>query len=123
MNKQEIEETIAILKSMIPVYEMQRKTFGVNALKSAISSLQQQLTNGWIPVSERLPERGVMDITGLDYQSYTCTMKIGVYPTKVASCCFSKDGHWVWGNSNFDDYIIAWQPLPEPYKEGKDERN
>lgn len=54
INKLEIEENIAILKSMIPEYEMRNRMFGIKALRSAISALEQQLSNGWIPVSERL---------------------------------------------------------------------
>ena len=43
MNKREHEENIAILKSMIPEYEMKNKMFGVKALKDGISALEKQI--------------------------------------------------------------------------------
>ena len=59
----------------------------------------------WIPVSERLPEQA--------NQSYLVTVDYG--DGVVCSCqrfFFNEDIGWN------DDCVIAWQPLPEPYKEG-----
>lgn len=69
--------------------------------------------NGWIPCSERLPE---LDGT------YICTCQgIAESITLIFS---THDNSW---NDEFKseyDDVIAWQPLPEPYKEsdknGKD---
>ena len=59
----------------------------------------------WIPVSERLPEdRGDYII---DY-----TNEFGEF---VGISHYDKYGFW--SSSN----VIAWQPLPEPYKEGGNE--
>lgn len=58
---------------------------------------------GWIPVSERLPEQG--------NQSYLVTVDYG--NGLVCSCqrfFFNEDIGWN------DDCVIAWQPLPEPYE-------
>lgn len=60
---------------------------------------------GWIPVSERLPEQG--------NQSYLVTVDYG--NGLVCSCqrfFFNEEIGWN------DDSVIAWQPLPEPYEEG-----
>lgn len=61
----------------------------------------REYNNGWIPVSERLPEKGGSYIVCSEnkkvYLAYYC--KNSVVP------------HWSRGK------IIAWQPLPEPYKE------
>lgn len=66
----------------------------------------------WIPVSERLPE-----------ESYYCL------------CCdddgyitigwFSKKhGYWIFDDDNFSILVIvAWMPLPEPYKKEESEDN
>ena len=64
----------------------------------------------WIPVTERLPENDVdVIVTGV---------YMGHNYVEIASC---SDGRW---SSYMDEYkvhptlhkIIAWMPLPEPYK-------
>ena len=70
--------------------------------------------NGWIPVSERLPEvpEGTEDD---DCPEFNVTIKGA---NKATTLKYAPDGTW------FDDYgevykVIAWKPLPEPYKEGE----
>lgn len=71
----------------------------------------------WIPCSERLPEK---------YGEYICTMQDG----QVQECGFvpttQKGLIPGWSTCEADGYkflwyedVIAWMPLPEPYKEGK----
>ena len=65
---------------------------------------QDEKENGWIPVSERLPEDGTY-ITTLDGelvgQEEPFTGMNGI-----------ENGKW-----DDEDCVIAWMPLPEPYKE------
>lgn len=64
----------------------------------------------WIPVSERLP-----DETG----TYLVTVGNHAYPVEEA-VFFAKDSYWAYvytGSRYRDGYILAWMPLPEPYKE------
>ena len=59
--------------------------------------------NGWIPCSERLPEKGGAYLV--------CSEKQSVYMAH-----FYKNSvvpHWSKGN------IIYWQPLPAPYQKGE----
>lgn len=91
----------------------------------------------WIPVSERMPE----DITPVivtwkntDPASYYQHI-VGKHFTGVA--CY-KNGKWYWYSSTTEDMLaeygrydseefdeaiecIAWMPLPEPYREAKNE--
>lgn len=60
-------------------------------------------TPQWIPCSERLPR------TKDDY-IITVKDKYGTWTDYVE---WSADCHW-WGHD--DDMVIAWMPLPEPYK-------
>lgn len=62
---------------------------------------KQDATTQWIPVSERLPDIGervlISKVNGhidIDY--------------------VDEEKHWHWV---FDDWVVAWKPLPEPYKE------
>ena len=62
-------------------------------------------TGKWILVSERLPEeyREII-ITDVETSDTYLSRYIG-------------DGYWECDNGLFKDRIIAWMPLPEPYKE------
>lgn len=74
----------------------------VNALLNDLE--QDEKENGWIPCSERLPENGTNviasfssgTVTELRYVANGIFHGIYEYSTKV---------------------IVAWRPLPEPYKE------
>ena len=60
--------------------------------------------SGWIPVSERLPEDGTY-ITTLDGEL------VG-QEEPFTGMCGIENGKW-----DDEDCVIAWMPLPEPYKE------
>lgn len=60
--------------------------------------------SGWIPVSERLPEDGIY-ITTLDGEL------VG-QEEPFTGMCGIENGKW-----DDEDCVIAWMPLPEPYKE------
>ena len=61
--------------------------------------------DGWIPVSEKLPEDERMVLV-------TCQTKKGIRSTNRAYY----DGKF-WHGSGSMSGVTAWQPLPEPYKE------
>ena len=66
----------------------------------------------WIPCSERLPE-----VDGM----YTTTLSgelVGTEEPFVGQSYF-EDGYW----EEDGDCVIAWMPLPEPYREVTDEEN
>ena len=74
----------------------------VNSLLDALA--QDEKENGWIPVSERLPEDGTY-ITTLDGEL------VG-QKEPFTGMCGIENGKW-----DDEDCVIAWMPLPEPYKE------
>lgn len=74
----------------------------------------QPKIGGWIPCSERLPDKGVMNPITNDYAEYLCTVCVDGFRT-VRLIKFDKDGCWVNHGMNFDKYVTAWQPLPEAY--------
>lgn len=59
----------------------------------------------WIPCSERLPEES---------GSYIVSGKWASGKVAVGDCEYSKDDGYFRTAWNFD--VIAWMPLPEPYK-------
>ena len=69
--------------------------------------------NGWIPCSEKLPEDGKEVLVWYEYfryGNYNC-----MYQTFGIGYQF--DGFWSGDVQGHKSRCIAWQPLPEQYKE------
>ena len=78
------------------------------------SHMDEAENDGWIPVEERLPEvpEGLAD----EYcPEFNVTIKGAERTTTLK---YSWDGTWFDENGNVYN-VIAWQPLPEPYKSKK----
>ena len=94
---------------------------------------QDEKENGWIPVSERLPEDCVsVNITWVNHKPESYYISIKDVPFTATGMLY--DGKWFWYSTVCEDYlrefgrndmdevdenimVIAWKPLPEPYKE------
>ena len=58
----------------------------------------------WIPVSERLPEiNKEVIVTDIEVSDTYISYYLG-------------NNYWQCDNGTYEDRIIAWMPLPEPYK-------
>lgn len=100
------EEAIEVIKQDIPC---EHDTDLIEALDVAIKAIQQTT---WIPCSERLPESaGVYIVTEKVFRLDDREHK-GKYKTMVEPVEYCNDK---WQRANFFD-VIAWMPLPEPYK-------
>lgn len=72
----------------------------------------------WISVSERLPEEKINPNTN-DLEKVLCSTIWGdVRPYKYGKPIGYDKAHFLLGGRIMDEYVIAWQPLPEPYKKG-----
>jgi hypothetical protein len=139
MNKQEIEKAIQWHKEVLNLYEFERATYEdtcgtgdlteeereevyndlderINMFKESISALQQQLTNGWIPVSSgKLPSNEVRVFICADRKYHdgkiTQIRAIAMYEDGTLH---TEDSGFNWEESDFDfdydeetaDYII-----------------
>lgn len=70
--------------------------------------------NGWIPVEERLPEVP-KELEDAHCPEFNVTIKGA---EKATTLKYSWDGAWFDDNGNVYN-VIAWRPLPEPYKPKK----
>ena len=115
MNKQEIEKAIETLEDMKGVFDTRsHKQYSLSALDLAISALEQQLNNGWIPVEKELPK-----FTDDYLVSVTISTSFGDFETVRTLPFYRKDGKGGWLlPENFDEVwkVRAWRELPEPYK-------
>ena len=76
------------------------------ALNMAIEALQQEPK--WIPVSERLPEEGLTVLIFTEGGNIEFGQRFG---NKWEWLAESISDYWTIG-----DHVIAWMPLPEPYR-------
>lgn len=111
------EEAIIYLKRADVTVGREPKTKTAEALEMAIEALEQEPR--WIPVSERLPEpvnvgalwkRKVL-ITG--YLSFDDKKERFVATEYIDNVISKKDVN--------DVHVVAWMPLPEPYKAESEE--
>ena len=79
-----------------------------DGLCRARNIIRKHMNDGWIPVEERLPEESLNSVIGWDELR--------------ERCCFVQyyGGKWILGNREPVN-IIAWRPLPEPYRPERSE--
>ena len=86
------------------------------ALRMAIEALQEPNVGGWIPVTERLPDNGcgvLVTVNGKhDNIIFVNALEIAEYRNTEG---WIIEGYLDWLAPD----VTAWQPLPEPYKGGK----
>ena len=85
--------------------------YGLNIAKDII---RKHMNDGWIPVEERLPKAGEHVLVSF--------RSAGFLP---ATAIISENGRWsmLQGAKGFNDVtedVIAWRPLPEPYRPKKE---
>lgn len=68
---------------------------------------EQPTVNDWIPCSERLPEE--------DYDTVLAVTKKNHYSVYV----YTKEYGFRTGDIDAEGDVIAWMPLPEPYRQNK----
>ena len=101
------------------------------------SALPERKKGEWIPCSERLPkDTDPVNITWVNHkpESYYANIKDKPF---TATGCYC-DGKWYWYSVTCQDYldeyrycsvdamdeeieVLAWMPLPEPFREGESE--
>lgn len=104
--------------------------FAYGSAKEIVQEVAGEYNNGWIPCSEGLPEehdsifakfKGTDKWNDMMIEKVSDTVNVTVidkYSNTVTTHAHTADGNWhcdLLGLSN-TYRIIAWQPLPEPYK-------
>lgn len=90
----------------------------IDSFDRVTSGLEQQEKTGWVPISERLPES-----EGYGH-NFLCCLENGIirilgYSNILTTRCpkgfyYEKENGTTWRQDI--NPVIAWMPLPEPYK-------
>ena len=123
MNKafEKIIEELEDDKSNVPVNRLlddiikdKPKELGqLMAYNKAIEIVKQEAekyNNGWIPCSEKLPELRQDVLVTVKYTGF-----MGMHGYWIKTGHMESENDW-WGDCSGGE-VIAWQPLPKPYKE------
>ena len=81
---------------------------------------------GWILCSERMPEEkdaGILKKLGTEKRSEYVLATVEVKGERMTVTACTYDGKWDWKMKYaFPDFkVVAWMPLPEPYREERRE--
>lgn len=85
---------------------------GIGFAIKIVNKLASEHNNGWISVEDALPEE-YMDVLGYGQEGHTYIVRL--YESKIFGKVWKQ---WNGGDMRFD-WIVAWQPLPAPYKKGE----
>lgn len=76
-------------------------------IEAYLKDVPEKNVGEWIPISERLPEENEAVLTQAQFK----------YDTKMAVSARVDFNYWTGWNTR-DINIVAWMPMPEPYRGG-----
>ena len=106
---EKILEEIEKHKHIVTIFGREIYFVPLEAVKQII---RKHMNDGWIPVEERLPEEDGF---------YLCTMDGKIVGEEEPFTGLSEFENGLWIDDDIDyRCIIAWRPLPEPYRTEKE---
>ncbi len=119
---EEIEDVCKIMKSTVATKcfgkECENDDCTVCVCERVIeiirSNMNEAENDGWIRTSERLPNEEEF-IKAYCRNSYAAEFIVMIKGATLPTTLYFKNGSWTDMKGNYYN-VVAWQPLPEPYK-------
>ena len=117
MVKRDFADMVIFFCQKVSEMDISRKDrMSLLGMITAIEMKHDELMPKWIPVSEAMPEEDEEVLVTVRFDG-TKDVKSSVYVETASQI----DGTWVsysdeWKVSRNRHHVIAWMPLPEPYK-------
>lgn len=108
------EKCLDVVETEIDPMEITIHREQYKGLRMAEQIIHKHMNDDWIPVEERLPEK--------ENKTYLVTYQTpsGRYHVKEAYCEYvGKTPRVAYWTKRINGEIIAWMPLPEPYRPEK----
>ena len=113
------DEAIWRLKDHFRVHDDGRPTpYLDEAVRMAIEALQEPK---WIPCSERLPDRNGTYLLTVSSYDKIASIEFMIVDRGNSNGTFLHYSNKKHANAKTGKVVIAWMPLPEPYKAGEQE--
>ena len=96
----------------------------VKGLSIAKSIVRKHMNDGWIPVEERLPKRTLDEKMNKSYKKYLVFIdSVDSWDIDIAVYDFWNDKKWRTAHDGYEEIenVVAWRPLPEPYRPERSE--
>lgn len=110
------KKLIEDLKEKIAPERFGERCNAMDVINGVLQVIDEQPKTDWIPCEERLPSDGEQVLVWFEYFRYGDYNRL----FQTTGISYTWDGKWtgfVNGSSGWSQLkIIAWQPLPQPYK-------
>ena len=95
--------------------------YGLNIAKDII---RKHMNDGWIPVEDKLPKRTLDEKINNLYKKYLVFIdSVDGWDIDMAVYDFWNDKKWRTAHDGYEEIenVVAWRPLPEPYRPERSE--
>ena len=86
--------------------------------------IRKHMNDGWISVEERLPERTLDEKLNKSYKKYLVFIdSVDGWDIDIAVYDFWNDKKWREAHDGYEEIenVVAWRPLPDPYRPERSE--
>ena len=115
-NEEAINELLQCYSLYSPFKTAKKTNEAISMAIKALEGKDIDVPTKWIPVSKGLPEEKINPNTS-DFEKVLCSTTFGdVRAYKCGTPYGWEKPHFWRGLNVMDEYVLAWMPLPEPWK-------